>query len=273
MRNKLRRKKIGLALGSGGARGLAHIGVIRALERHNIPIDYIAGSSIGAVVGGFYSATKDIEWVQKVLTGNDRRQLFELFWDLAVFKGGILKGDKGVKFFRNKLTEKTGLEEVTFDDLKLKFAAVATDLECGEAVIIRYGNLLGALRASYSIPFLFQPVLSNSRLLADGGLSQPVPVNVVRDMGADVVIGVNLDAHFPMQNIKKVNMASLASPLLNIVRHNLAAKDLQMADVKVEPNITNASLLGIRHFLAADEFIGKGEEAMENEIKKLKKLI
>lgn len=270
---EVKRKKIGLALGSGGARGLAHIGVIRVLEKHGIPMDFIAGSSIGAVVGGFYAATRDINWVEKVLTGNDRRQLFELFWDLAVFKGGLLKGDKGVKYFRDKLTEQTGKDEVLFKDLLLPFSAVATNLESGEAVVLRSGNLLGALRASYSIPFLFQPVLSEKKLLADGGLSQPVPVNVARSMGADIVIGVNLDAHFPKQNIEKVHMTSLAPPLLNIVRHNLASKDLQLADIKIEPKITNSSLLGIKHFLDAKEFISKGEEAMESEITNLKKLI
>lgn len=275
MRNKLAKKtkKIGLALGSGGARGLAHIGVIKVLEKHGIDIDFIAGSSIGAVVGGLYAVTKDIAWVEKVISGNDRRQILDLIWDLAVFKGGLISGDKLGIFLRKKIAEKTGRESTSFSDLLLPFAAIATNLETGNLEIIEKGLLLTGLRASYAVPFVFRPVMVEGKMMVDGGLNHPVPVSVVRNMGADIVIGVNLDAYFPRQKIDKIQITALINPLFNIVRHNLAAKDIQSADIKVEPEIHNASLIGLKHFLKADEFIAKGEEAMEKQIQVLKNLL
>ncbi|MCP4403375.1 MAG: patatin family protein [bacterium] len=178
------RKKVGLALGSGSARGFSHIGVIRVLEAEGIPIDCIAGTSIGAIVGAVYASgmlpkgeefLKDFDW-------KDMTALLDPLFPVS----GLLGGKRIEKLLRSFLGNRH------IEDFPLSFAAVAADVASGEEVVFTHGDAVKAIRASMSMPGIFAPVFLENRFLVDGGLVSPVPVEVARRLGADVVIAVNL---------------------------------------------------------------------------------
>lgn len=263
--SKMKRLKIGLALGSGGPRGLAHIGVIKVLEENNIHIDLIAGSSIGAMVGGFYAATKDIQYVERVALGTDRRMMFSLL-DPS-FRQGLLAGDKVKKFIESHL------EGITFDDLAVPLSIIATNLKNGDIVVIDEGKVASAIRASISLPLVFKPVEIKGQLLADGGLSAPVPVEAVRKMGADFVIAVNLDADYFADGNDKSNtfgFYKIADNSINLLRHHLAKWNIKDADVVIDPRVGNASWT---NFWDGKDIILAGERAAKKALPRLKKLL
>jgi NTE family protein len=178
-------KRVGLALGSGGARGWAHLGVLQALREKGIEVDVVAGTSMGAVIGAFFAARRAD--VLRELAGDlDWKRLRPFFWEVTLSRSGLTDGRKLLEEFRKML----GLRE--FRELDLPFRAVATDLDTGGEVVLSSGNLLQAVRASISIPGLFSPVRVGKRLLVDGGLVNPVPVSVAREMGAQTVIAVDV---------------------------------------------------------------------------------
>jgi NTE family protein len=185
--------KIGLALGSGAARGWAHIGVIQALEEMGIEIDVVSGCSIGSYVGATYASGKLIElaeWVESLTEW----QVFALM-GVGFQKGGLVNGLKVFKALQENFSYET------FEELKKPFAAVATDLYSGREVNFISGSVIEAVRASCAIPGLFPPLLFDNRWLVDGGVVNPVPVNMCRMLGADIVIAVNLSADFRPQSI------------------------------------------------------------------------
>lgn len=180
------KKRIGLALGSGSARGWSHIGVIQGLQEENIGIDIVCGTSIGSIVGSVFAAgALGIleEWVC-TLTWSDILG----FMDITFPRSGLIEGNKLTKFFR------TTLSDPNIEDLQLPFAAVATELRSGQEVWLQKGSLIDAVRSSISIPGIFTPFKDGDRWLVDGGLVNPVPVSLCRAMGADVVIAVNLNS-------------------------------------------------------------------------------
>ncbi|RUR17215.1 patatin-like phospholipase RssA [Legionella sp. km535] len=179
------RLKVGLALGSGSARGWAHIGVIKALVQLGVRIDCVAGCSIGSLIGALYArGTLDAfeRWVLQL----DRRKMSKLI-DLNVIGGGLISGSKLMNFFKE-----FGLDG-TIEELKIPFSAVATDLNTGREVWLNKGSLMPAIRSSISLPGLFTPLRHEHRWLVDGGLVNPVPISLCRAMGADLVIAVNLN--------------------------------------------------------------------------------
>lgn len=178
-------KRVGLALGSGGARGWAHLGVLQALREKGIQVDYVAGTSMGAVVGAFLAAGREDALLDLALH-LDWKRLRQFFWEVSLSRSGLTDGRRLLEETRILL----GMRE--FRELRLPFRCVATDLNTGGEVILGSGNLLEALRASISIPGVFSPVWVGKRLLVDGGLVNPVPVNVVREMGAQIVIAVDV---------------------------------------------------------------------------------
>ncbi|WP_158968888.1 patatin-like phospholipase family protein [Paraglaciecola sp. L3A3] len=185
--------KIGLALGSGASRGWAHIGVIQALEELNIKIDVVAGCSIGAYVGAAYSSDKLPELAQWVESLTEW-QVFALM-GVGFQRGGLVSGQKVFTALADNFSY------ATFEQLNKPFAAVATDLYSGKEVDFRAGSVIDAVRASCAIPGLFPPVLHNNRWLVDGAVVNPVPVNMCRLLGADIVIAVNLSADFRPQSL------------------------------------------------------------------------
>lgn len=179
-----RKPVLALALGSGSARGWAHIGVIRALEQAGIRPDIICGTSIGALVGAAYGAG-EFDRFESWIRSLKMRDVISLL-DVSL-TSGMLKGERLMAFFQRHFVD------CPIEALKLPFAAVSTDLHTGQEVWLKEGSTIDAVRASIALPGLFSPVWRNERLLVDGGLVNPVPVSLARAMGADVVVAVDLN--------------------------------------------------------------------------------
>lgn len=190
------RPTVALALGSGSARGWAHIGVIRALEEAGVHIDMVCGTSIGALVGAVYAAGELDRFEQWVL-GLGLREVAG-FLDVG-FNGGLLKGERLMAFFAEQYQDRP------IEALKIPFAAVATSLRTGAEVWLRNGPTLRAVRASIALPGLFTPAVHEDELLVDGGLVNPVPVSLARAMGADVVIAVDLSSDVLGRHLRSPN--------------------------------------------------------------------
>jgi NTE family protein len=176
---------IGLALGSGAARGLAHIGVLKYLEAAGVEVGWIAGSSIGALVGAAYAAGISSREMIQIMEHLDRKRLVKLFSPMISTRG-VVSGRSLTSFFESLLGK------VRIEDLEIPFCAIATDFHTGRRVIISQGKLADAVRASVSIPVIFYPVRINQQTLVDGGLADPVPVEVVKHMGAGKIIAVSV---------------------------------------------------------------------------------
>ena len=261
------RPRIGLVLSGGGARGAAHIGVLKQLEQQRIPIDAIAGTSMGAVVGGLYASGLSAREIEVIMTSVDwqdafrdrpprgdlnfRRkaedQEFLVKFPLGLKGGdfrlpkGLIQGQKLQQLLRRLTLPVATIER--FDDLPVRFRAVATDLETGDAVVLDRGDLAQALRASASAPGVFAPVETGGRVLVDGGIAENLPIDVARSMGVDVLIVV--DVGFPLLPRARLNSAPTISnqTLAIFVRRNanLQKRTLTDADVLIEPPLGEAS--------------------------------
>ncbi|MCE1162563.1 MAG: patatin-like phospholipase family protein [Thiomonas sp.] len=181
----LRRPRLGLALGGGAARGMAHLGVLRALAEAGIEVDIIAGCSIGALVGAV-AASGSTDGLEATFKTFDWRKTLS-FFDVVFPRAGLIDGAKVTALVREHLPD------TRIEALPIRFAAIATDLRSGAEVVLRSGDVIDAVRASIAVPGIFTPVRAEGRVLVDGGLSNPVPVSVVRAMGADRVIAVDLN--------------------------------------------------------------------------------
>lgn len=189
--------KIGLALGSGSARGWAHIGVIRELELLGIKPDIVCGSSAGALVGGIYvSGYLDIfeAWLRQL----DKRQIFHYLDLKLVAGGGFVEGKRLIDYFRSLMGD------CNIEALDCEYVAIATDLTNGREIWLRSGSIMDAIRASIAIPGFFTPVHKGEQWLVDGGLSNPVPVSVCRALGADIVIAVDVNDGMISNKAKKI---------------------------------------------------------------------
>lgn len=194
--------RIGLALGSGSARGWAHIGVIRALEAAGIRPDIVCGTSIGALVGAAYAA-EELDRLEPWVVGLSWQTVVGLL-DVSM-NGGLIKGDKVLNFFRARFQDK----DIT--QLGRAFGAVATELVSGREVWLREGSVVDAVRASLAVPGLFRPALREGRLLVDGALVNPVPVSLCRAMGADVVIAVDLNWDLMGRRLRAARLPGVAA--------------------------------------------------------------
>jgi NTE family protein len=172
---RLNRPKVGLVLGGGGAKGATHVGVLKVIEDVGVPIDYIAGTSIGSIVGGLYSVGYSVEQLDSLFRNEDWVDLFATGSVLELLENMVGPNDS-----------------IDFDQLPIPFRCVAYDVKAHKEVVLRSGRLAQAMRASMAIPGAFKPVRTNGMLLVDGGVMNNLPVDVVRDMGADIVIAVDL---------------------------------------------------------------------------------
>jgi NTE family protein len=188
--------RLGLALGSGAARGLAHIGVIRALQERLIKVDCVAGTSIGALIGAAYCAG-NLEPLARDFNSFDWKRVASLL-DPVFPRSGLIDGQKVAAFLRAYVPFRN------VEDLPVPFCAVATDMLTGAEVVISRGDLVEAVRASIAVPGMLTPVRSNGRLLVDGGLVNPVPVNTTRAMGADRVVAVDLNQDFVEKKLARL---------------------------------------------------------------------
>ena len=220
-----KRPVVALVLGSGGARGYAHIGVIEVLEKQGIHPDFIVGTSAGSIVGSIYASGKTAAELHEValnLKPNDVR-------DVDVSLKGFFNGQK-VENYINRQVNNTPLQ-----NLKIPMYVVATELKNGEKTLFNYGNTGQAVRASTAIPSMFVPTKIGDTEYVDGGLVSPVPVQVARDLGADIVIAVDILAQ-PIHT-ETSNVWGLFNQNINIMQGRLAEEELKKADIVIQPDL------------------------------------
>jgi NTE family protein len=286
------RPRIGLVLSGGGARGAAHIGVLKVLEENHVPVDAIAGTSMGAVVGGLYASGLSPADIERVMTSVDwqdafrdrparadlnfRRKLedqsYLVKFPLGLQGGefrlprGLVQGQKLAQILRGLTLPVAQVEN--FDDLAIPFRAVATDIVTGDRVILDHGDLTTAMRASLSVPGVFAPVDSEGRMLVDGGLSSNLPVDVAREMGVDILIVV--DCGFPLlERGKLISVATVSNQMLAIlIRRNTAEqrKTLNDRDVLIDPALGDFPSLDFSQHAKAMRI---GEEAARGQTERL----
>lgn len=247
--------KIGLALGSGGARGFAHLGVIMALTEAGIPIHLIAGSSMGALVAGFYGAGIDLDRLYKLSTAFKRKY----FLDFTVPKMGLISGKK-VKEFIKVFTHGKNIEE-----LSIPIGIVATDLLTGEKVVFRDGPVAEAVRASISIPGIFVPEKYNGRIFVDGGVSDRVPVSVAKEMGADIVIAV--DVSRVKRNAEITSIYDVIMQSIDIMQAEILNSREIASTVMIRPPVESYSS---RAFTNIEEIINIGKEETKKHLSQIK---
>lgn len=239
------RKKLGLALGSGSARGFAHIGILRVLRDEGLPVDCIAGTSMGAIVGAVYAAGA-LPQVEAMLEKFDWKNMAGLL-DPQIPVSGVFGGRQIEKLLRTLLGDKR------IEDFSIPFAAIAADVATGKEVIFTSGDAIKAVRASMSIPGIFTPVLHDNRFLVDGGIVTPVPVRAARMLGADVVIAVNLAAEMSKRSYIKPPEQDDAVSSANSPE---TANSLRTMETALRPFLQDALQKG-------RSFIGKPAQVME----------
>lgn len=280
----LHRPKIGLALGGGGARGLAHIGVLKVLEELRVPIDYIAGTSSGAIIGGMYAAGLSPDQIEMRIVGidwddmlsdrlarrdlsyrrkqNDRNYLFPVEFGMRglqpIFPRGLIAGQKVGFFLRSATLRAAGVTD--FDKLAVPFRAVATDIETGAPVVLRSGDLAEAMQASMAVPGVFSPLEIGGRLLVDGGMSANVPVETLRAMGAEIIIAVNISA--PLLNRRQlesiVDISDQTLSMLSLKTNQLQLQQLRGDDILITPDLAS---IGTMQFERGIEAVTAGTAA------------
>ncbi len=259
------KKKVGLALGSGAARGLAHIGVLEVLEKEGIQIDMIAGTSTGAAIGALYAEGKNASAIKNMALDLSWKRLAPLL-DLALPKTGFIEGRKVKEVL--KLT----IGDMEFEDLRIPLSCVATDIMTGEEVIINQGSVLEGVRASISIPVIFTVAKWKGRYLVDGSLVNPVPVSILKRMGADFIIAVNVipditERAKQAKATKAPNIFSMIMQSIYIGAYSLVESSMAGADVVIEPHIGH---IGTGDFHRAEECILQGKLAAEESIPKIR---
>ncbi len=252
------RPKIGLALGSGGARGFAHIGVIKVLEEANIPIDYIAGSSMGALVGAFYGVGYSPEHMAKMAIHFQRKY----YLDFTVPKMGFITGDK-VKQLIKILTKNKKIEQLTPN-----LTIVATDLLSGEKVVFKEGDIATAVRASISIPGIFVPAKIGDRLLVDGAVVDRVPVSEVKKMDADIVIAVDVSYFEVEPEINSIFDVIMQS--MDIMEREMIRFREIESDIMIKPMIHQYSSTAFKNI---ETIIQHGEDAARSKLTEIQQLL
>lgn len=254
----MHRPKIGLALGSGGAKGFAHLGVIKVLLNEDIPIDYVAGSSMGAMVGCFYGAGLDIDRLYKLAKMFKRKY----YLDFTIPKMGFIAGNR-VKELIRIFTHGRNLEE-----LDIPVHVVATELMTGDKVVFKNGPIADAVRASIAIPGIFVPEKYNGKLLVDGGVVDRVPVSVVREMGADIIIAVD---------VSRVNRNTEITSIFDVIMQSIDILQMESitnreiaSDIMIQPPV---EMYSSRAFTNIDDIIRIGEEETKKHIDTIKDLI
>jgi len=258
---KLRKRKVGVALSSGAAAGFAHIGVLAVLEREGIPIDMMAGASVGALIGALYAQGKDIDEIGRVITDLGRKRVYHVA-RLALIKMRFIKDDERKYWLR------ATVGDVEFKDLKIPFACVAADIYTGEEVVIKEGSVREGVRASGSFPVIVPIVKRGNRYLVDGGLVNPVPVSVLKEMGADFIIAVN--SRRPESGSKKPNIFKIMKQTIHIARYQAVRLSLDGASVVIEPRLPKIRF-GDWH--RAQDSILQGELAAQRAIPEIKRLL
>lgn len=253
--------KVGLALGSGAARGFAHIGVLKVLEKAGIRVDMIAGSSMGALIGAFYAHGQSLDKMEEMAIKLGGKRLIFLL-DPVLPRTGLVRGR------RIEQTLKAVIDETNFRQLKIPFACVATDIDSGEEVVLNDGVVWDATRASCSVPVILAVVKRQGRYLVDGGLSNPVPVSVLKAMGADIIIAVNVLPRHEIPGKTAPSLFTVTMQTIYISSYRMMKASLAGADVVIEPQLDG---IGYADFQRAGECILQGELAAKKALRKIRK--
>ncbi len=267
------RRKIGLALGGGAAHGLAHIGVLEVLEKEGIPIDMIAGTSAGALIGALYAQGKDVSEIKELAVDMSWKKWVPLV-DLALPKSGFIGGRKVKELVRSIIGD------IKFEDLRIPLSCVATDIMTGEEVVINRGSVVEGIRASISIPVLFTVAKLQGRYLVDGGLVNQVPVSVLKQMGADFTIAVNVipDVRERVQwagkkgeeGFKEPNIFNVIIQSIHIASYSWGKTCLEAADIVIEPR---GAYIGHGDFNRAEELFLQGELAARGSMPEIRRQV
>ena len=248
---------VALALGGGASKGFAHIGIIKVLKENNIPVKIVTGTSAGSIVGSMYASGMSpdrLELEAEILGKTD-------LVDLTLSTSGFIKGEK----LQNYINRKVGNRPM--QQFPIKFAAVATDFESGKPVVFNVGNAGQAVRASASIPNVFQPVVIGSRKYVDGGLSQPVPVSAAKKMGANFIIAVDISAR-PAKNVSQ-GMFSYLDQTINVMSQTALRQELGQANVVIKPQVLELGSVG--GFDQKQRAIQLGEQAARAALPEIKR--
>lgn len=241
------RPLVGLALGSGGNRGFAHIGVIKVLEENNIPVDIVAGTSAGSVVGALYAGGFHAKELEQLALKLDEKELRDFEFSIH----GYIRGERLQEFVNRALKNRS------IEQLDKPFAALATELTSGKIYAFNHGNTGLAVRASSSVPGVFQPVTIKDSKYVDGALKNPVPVNIAHKMGADIVIAVDVSQQI-LDSSENPNILEILTQSLRIMRQKLTDDDISSAEIVIRP------LIGVTtdiNSVTKEKMILAGEEA------------
>jgi NTE family protein len=252
--------KVALVLGGGAARGFAHVGVIRVLEQEKIPIHMIVGTSVGSLIGALYASdpnSLNLEWLAFTI---EKEDIFD--YSIVYSKMGPVLGERLEKFIQTKVKAKT------LEQMKIPFYAVATDLNSGGTWVFEKGSVAKAVRASCSIPGIFQPLELGGRMYVDGGVTDNLPVDVARARGADIIIAVNIQKN--IQNPQVNSLIDVILQSINIMGRELVTYKCRDYDVLIEPNVGE---VGMTDFSQKKRLVDAGVQAAKQALPKIRKLI
>ena len=254
IKHGLGEKKVGLALGGGAARGIAHVGVLKVLEEHAVPINYVAGTSAGSLIGALYCSGRRWAEIRDFVADVNWGDLLQP----ALFSMGLVNPSKLEKMLDNLISNRT------FEELEIPLTVVAVDLLTGELIEFHEGSVARAVRASSSIPGIFSPLEWDGKLLVDGGVLNNVPADIVKAMGADIVIAVDVNANAIKQqgpeNVFDVMMYSMRIMLDDETRIK------ENADFLIRPDLEGFSYYNLRN---AEKLMDLGEAAAREQIPKI----
>lgn len=248
--------KLGLALSGGGTRGFAHIGVFKAFNEAHIGFDCVAGTSVGSLIGSLYSAGVSTDIMVREAKLITRKELVGRLW--------INSDSANIAKLANRL-----LVDKTFDELDVPFRAVAVDIMTGNEVVLSSGNVARAVSASCAVPALFKPVEMDGMVLVDGGLLNNMPADVCRQMGADVVIGVDLN-HHRGEGARSKHLTDILFATWDITTKSTMYKGLQNSDLVIEPELKEYSRASLDNI---DEMVAEGYRATMEKMTEIKKIL
>ena len=258
------RKKIGIALSGGAARGIAHIGVLQVLENLGVQIDAVSGCSMGAIVGAIYSLGIPLKELEDYIEKTDWRS-FMVFSMFSLSRKGIISEHKIEEVLKKFLGNRT------FEDCVIPFNAVAVDIIKGQKVVFSEGRLIDAVKASIAVPGIIPPVCRDGMLLVDGGVIEPVPTEALRALGADFIIASSIsfesehkqienleDSKIKDEDLKKISVQVIIDKSLSLVQNQMAEKYIEKADIVIEPK---SGAFGFFDFVKGREIIDAGRKA------------
>jgi NTE family protein len=260
-----KRPRVALVLGGGGARGLAHIGILKILEREKVPIDMVVGTSVGAIIGALYAAGLPVQDIERMGQEIGWDELTDLSTARVV---RLLVTEQLLSTRRMEDYLKRHIGDRQFADLKTPFACVAADLKTGEQIVLREGNVALAARASATMPGLFAPVPYRHRLLVDGGVVNNVPTDVAKVLGADVIICAFMPANFSTYQVS--NVLTMLTQAMYIQGEVISQERLSRADVLVLPRVDDVTVMQL---WKSKQCIDAGASAARNAMPEIRRVL